>query len=416
MDLPGRVAPPTYAVVFVISNLGGGGAQRVLTTIANSLAASDYNVAVITVADVPADSFHLHPMIHRVTLGRAQRRTSILSRLKANLASLARLRRAIRSLDAPLNVAFIAPTNIIVVLAALGMRRRVVICERNDPSRQSFGFVWDMLRRWVYPRASLVTANSRGAAESLKAFVPESKVVFLPNPVPHPIDSEHGELRQRVVLTVGRLVRQKGHDVLIDAFASIAARHRDWTLDLVGQGKLQEDLERQADRLQLAGCVRFRGFAANPYENYRTASIFVLASRFEGTPNALVEAMSCGLAIITTRSAGGALDFVIPGETGLVVPTDDPAALADALQLLMDDDQLRARLGEAGRARVLDAASEWQGPWSRVLGIDPACLVAGGELQKTASIPVANEMDTVDRKDAEKRLDRRSVPGKAVEH
>ncbi len=342
-------------VALVIADLGGGGAQRVVTLLAEGWAARGRGVTVITFAGPERDFFALAPGVERIVLGGRGATRSSAGALRANLDRVRRLRRALKSIPAPVVVGFIAHTNVILVLAAIGLGKRVVVSERNDPRRQSFGPIWDALRRWLYPRADVVTANSRAAVEAMAAFVPRAKLAFLPNPLRPPAPAR-AVRREAMVLAVGRLEPQKGHDVLLEAFAALAPEHRDWRLHLLGEGGERSRLAARIAGLGLDGRVRLEGIVADPFPWYRRAGAFVLASRFEGTPNALMEAMSCGLPPIVSDAATGALDLVEDGRTGLVFPAGDAAALAKTLGRMMADTELRRRIGEAAPGRVAQFA------------------------------------------------------------
>ena len=158
-------------------------------------------------------------------------------------------------------------------------------------------------------------------------------------------------------VTVARLVPQKGIDVLIHALAQTVGEARDWTLTLVGDGPEREALERQVQQAGLQEQVQFLGFRSDPQTFLLQAGVFVLPSRFEGMPNALLEAMAAGLAVVVTDASPGPLEVVVHGVSGLVVPSDDPSALADALDRLAADPLLRERLG--GAARETLRQSDW---------------------------------------------------------
>jgi glycosyltransferase involved in cell wall biosynthesis len=155
-------------------------------------------------------------------------------------------------------------------------------------------------------------------------------------------------------LFVGRLVQRKGVDVLLQAWARSASA-RSGRLLLVGDGPERARLEGMAHALGIAGSVHFAGERTDTLAFYAAADAFVFPSRREGLPNALLEAMSCGLASIATR-IGGCTDVVTDG-VGLLVPADDPAALGTALDGLAGDAAERAHLAAAGRRRILNAFS-----------------------------------------------------------
>ncbi len=361
-----------HDLAFVISDLGPGGTQRVLTTVTETLAARGVRICVITLAAPEGDFFALHAAITRLTIGGDRASSSLAGALAGNLRRLLALRRALKQAGATTVMSLIGVTNILTVLAGFGLGLRIVISERNDPARQSLGRTWDRLRRLLYRRADLVTANSQAAIAALAAYVPREKLAYLPNPLPPQTAGSELAEAARVILNVGRLTAQKAQDVLIDAFASLAADHPEWRLELLGEGEAEAALRGRAEAFGLTPRVHFRGLSKDPWRHYHEAGIFVLASRFEGTPNALLEAMSCGLPVIVSDAPGGMRDLIEHDVNGLVVPGDDVRALADALRLLIEDRARRQRLGAAAQAHLsasgLDRA---MATWNQILGLDP---------------------------------------------
>jgi len=173
----------------------------------------------------------------------------------------------------------------------------------------------------------------------------------IPNPV-GPIPGQSHEnitgRTDRVALGMGRLTEEKGFDLLLHAFARVAPRHPDWRLMIVGKGPLREQLEAQARMLGLDGKVTFTGELVDPFAAFRAADLFVFSSRFEGFGNALVEALACGLPAISFDCVAGPSEIIRDGEDGIIVPRDDVAALAKAIDRLMSDPELRAKLGHRG--------------------------------------------------------------------
>jgi len=163
---------------------------------------------------------------------------------------------------------------------------------------------------------------------------------------------------------------QKAYDVLLDAFAEIAPRFQDWRLAILGDGPLKETLHRQAERLNLLSSIDWLGRAANPFPFYRSSKIFVMPSRYEGTPNALLEAMSCGLPVVVSDASPGPLEYVEHEVSGLVVPVNNSKALADAILRIISDSELRRRLGAAARERVAECdPGKGLSIWEKVVGL-----------------------------------------------
>jgi glycosyltransferase involved in cell wall biosynthesis len=136
----------------------------------------------------------------------------------------------------------------------------------------------------------------------------------------------------------------KGHDLLLNAFASIKDRHPNWSLIILGEGAQRQELESLRDRLALGNRVSMPGLVKNPEDYLRQADLFVMSSRFEGLPLSLGEAMASGLAVISTDCPTGPREMITDGVDGLLVPNEDGDALGAAMDRLMSDDQTRQRL------------------------------------------------------------------------
>jgi len=360
---------PAADIALVISDLGDGGAQRVLVCIAAQWARAGRKVTIVTQAGPEEDFFDVPDGVDRLVAGGLGASPNLWRRLIASFRRILLLRRTIRAADAPVVISFVGRTVITSIVACMGLSVRLIISERNDPSRQSLGWVWDILRRLLYRHADLVTANTTGALTALSEFVPSDKLALVPNPVAVP--TAVGDTRRRpIFLSVGRLTYQKGFDVLVDAFARVARELPDWRLQVVGRGELQAALKGQAARQRVGDRVDWPGLVADPTPYYSSAEVFVLSSRYEGMPNALLEAMNHGLSVIVTDVSPGPLEYVRDGVSGLVVPADDPKRLAKAMVRLANDPALRHRLGSEAAACVEQLRPENViDIWNRVVGL-----------------------------------------------
>lgn len=215
------------------------------------------------------------------------------------------------------------------------------------------------MKRCVKRRLTRRTDRIVAVSDAVRSYsvrvdrVPLGKVIVIPNGVdcerfrPAPAASHDG-IR---FLSVGRLVRQKGHDVLLDAFAVLRDRLPRATLDVVGDGSLRSMLEHLVRTYHLEGRVRFQGFQRDLPTWYRRADIVVLPSRWEGFGIAAIEASACGVPVVAS-AVGGLQEAVADGETGVLVPPEDPKLLADAMVELARDAPRRALMGHAARRRV----------------------------------------------------------------
>ena len=272
---------------------------------------------------------------------------------------LRQLRREFRRQRPHRVLALLTRTNITCCCAAWDLPIHLVVSERNDPSLQLLPEVWQRLRPLAYRRADVVTANTAGVLSALESMGSWERLALLPNPLPcAPKAGACGDQsRASGFISVARLVPQKGLDVLIAALPRLSGSAAEWQVFLVGDGPEREALQQQADDLGVSSRLRCLGFRSNPDQFLAEAAVFVLPSRFEGMPNALLEAMAAGLAVIVTDASPGPLEVVEPGVSGLVVPSDDPAALAEAMQALASDPERCRRMGAAAKARI--AGLDW---------------------------------------------------------
>lgn len=300
---------------------------------------------------------------HRL-LGRSSR--AYASLLRACHWPVRALRNVLARTGPDVVVSLLGGTNIVTVAAAAGLRHRVVISERNDPSRERLDPPWDDLRPIFYPLADAVSANSHGALQSMRAYCPEARLRYVPNPVRLTAHVEDAT-RSDAVLFLGRLAPQKAPDVLIEAFARFRQAAPAWTLHLAGGGPLTDELRARVHDLGLRDHVRFHG-VVDPAALLATCRIFVLPSRFEGTPNALLEAMAHRMPCIVSDASPGPLRLIQDGTTGLVVETGSAEQLAAAMTTLSRDNRLRRTLGNAAHERVREFSLDRVGPvWDQVV-------------------------------------------------
>lgn len=344
-------------ISLIISALSAGGAERVIVTLANSWAARGWEVSLITFEPPGTTSYYqIDPRVALRQLGIASVGSPLWRAIRQNLRRIRALRQALRAADPDLAIAFLAKVNVLTVLASRGLAFPVVVSERNNPKRQRFRGIWSWLRQRLYRQAYCVVTPSRGVLESFSGDIRERGRV-IPNPVdlaPAP-SARRGGTR---LVAVGRLVHQKGFDLLLESFAQIAPEHPAWTLTIWGEGEQRPALQVLRAELGLAGRVQLPGLTARPGQWVEDADVFVLSSRYESFGNVITEAMAAGLPVVAFDCPWGPGDIVRDGEDGLLVPPEDVDALAAAMRRLLLDPELRARLGMAAARNVRRFARE----------------------------------------------------------
>jgi glycosyltransferase involved in cell wall biosynthesis len=378
------VAPPPAAegprlrVLLLLSWLNGGGAERVALHLLNTqaLGALDVDMGVLRREGDYLGQADLSRVHHRrwgERLFPSGSDTSFyhLHRLLLGALVASRIFRSIVEEVRPdVVMSFAKGTNLVAhrALAGMGRRRPVWIAREGnnliratgDEATGAFGRKMAMaLTRKAYRAADCILVNSEQLAGSLAGWLglEPARVRAINNP----IDVERvrrqaaeplaDEPARPFIVSVGRLQYQKGHDILLRAFAASAFRDSHDVV-LVGRGSEERRLQALAADLGIEARVRFESFADNPWNWVKRADLFVLPSRWEGFPNALGEALACDTAVLAADCRFGPGELVEHGVSGWLVPPEDPRALTAALDRLLGDPALRDRLAAGGRKRV----------------------------------------------------------------
>lgn len=302
---------------------------------------------------------------------------------------VAALRSTLRTLEPDVVVSFLTKVNVIALLASFGRPHRLIVSERNNPRAQPASRGWGMLLRRLLPRADAIVMQTRA---SLSLLDPRSRrrAHVIANPMAAPARERRGG---NFVVGVGRLDRQKGFDLLIDAFARLAPSHPDWRLTIFGDGPERAALQAQIAALGLAERATLPGNSVVPGGWLDEAGVFVLSSRYEGMPNVLGEAMSAAVPAVAFACPFGPDEMVAHGATGLLVPVGDVEALAASIGTLMADPAARARIGEAARvASARYAPDRIAAEWERLLDTLPASTPSIGQAKSQRRGPAAEPL------------------------
>ncbi|WP_328476076.1 glycosyltransferase family 4 protein [Actinoplanes sp. NBC_00393] len=223
---------------------------------------------------------------------------------------------------------------------------------RIGQDHMNFGSYGPRLQRAIaraYPRLDAVTVLTRADLAAYQEALGDTvRLARIPNGIPARPPVPPGE-RAPIVVAAGRLTRQKGFDLLIDAWAEVHAKHPDWQLHIHGAGNWRPRLAAQVTRRGLDRAVRLRGLTRTLDAELAQASIFALSSRREGLPMVLLEAMAAGLPVVSFDCPTGPAEVVADGVNGLLVPPEDVAGLAAGLSRLIADRGERERMGGAAR-------------------------------------------------------------------
>lgn len=344
-----------HRIVIVIGSIGPGGAERVVVDLARYLHDAGREVIILTLNGDEEDFYSLPEGVSRARIDIRRRSPSAFHLLWNAARQLLIIRRQIIALQPSIVVSFLDQTNVRVVAALFGRKIPVVISERVHPAHNNLPRLWEVARRILYPHASALVVQTASSADWFRKHTSVRRIVVIPNAVrfkdefrPKPHQTE-----MRWILNVGRLTRQKGHDLLLRAFRESRLGDHGWQLVIVGDGPDRLNLMELAASLGVAHRVTFSGHAKDVASFITRAQVFVLSSRFEGFPNALLEAMQLGCACISFDCPSGPGELITSDVNGILVPPEDVSGMTEALKRLAGDSALRRRLGvEAAKVGV----------------------------------------------------------------
>ncbi len=381
ISIHGALPGAAVRLTLVISSLAGGGAERVMSLLANAWTRLGVDVSLVTLGPTESDIYVLSPDVRRVGLDLLRQSGSPAAAIFNNLRRIRRLRETIRALRPDVVVSFMTSTNVLSVLAAKPLKIPVIVSERTSPEVDRVARPWRYLRKYAYRRASVVVTQTRRTAVWLRKEIPGATVEVVANPV-HVESEQSADAAAQVALTTcngynvvlaaGRLSSEKGFDLLLRSFASLESRLPDWRLAIFGEGPEDSALRELSRQLRISDHVVFPGFSRTLHHVMRRSQLFVLSSRYEGMPNVLAEAMACAVPCVSFDCPTGPAELISHNHNGLLVPAQDVPSLAIAMDSLMGDSELRRRLGSAAQESVRicsleSIAGEWNALLTRIV-------------------------------------------------
>ena len=355
----GRHPAPPRSRLVVSQSLEGGGAERLITVLLRHMARKKFRPSLALFTREGIFLEEIPPDVRVYDVG---------ERSPYNvLRTAARLRRVIREANPSVILSILKHPNLVSLAVCRASFRDIPVVVndqttltpilRGDRGRLLKRF----LHRRLYPRARGIIAVSCGVREDLERRFRISDDLI--KTINNPCDIERVQRLAReqpdlpidwsvpTVVAAGRLTEQKGFRYLLQAFAAVANK-RPCQLLILGEGEDRPALSRQAKDLRIADRVLMLGFQRNPFACMARGRMFVLSSVWDEVGNVIVEAMACGIPVVSTDCPSGPGEIITHGLNGLLVPPGDPDALAAAIERVLMDQALAKRLAEAGLARV----------------------------------------------------------------
>ena len=209
---------------------------------------------------------------------------------------------------------------------------------------QYYNRILQKIRASIYRRFGKVVVLTNNDKIFFDSFLPRNKTIVIPNPVCL-ADTQISSLKNKLIVSVGRLEYQKGYDTLINCMNELHAHYPEWRLNIYGDGTLRDKLQYQIDSNHLSAHVKLCGQTNDINSKLREASFYVMSSHFEGFPMVLVEAMNQGLPCVSFDCPNGPSDIIVNGKNGILVPDQNKDELIKAMTILIQDQNLRKQMG-----------------------------------------------------------------------
>lgn len=327
-------------VLFIIGSLAGGGAERVVSELANSMAEKNDEISILTVASPKIE----YDISQKVNVIDCSRRTSAVG---INfLKRILRIRHIIRLINPDVVISFTVAVNIYSVISCIGLRTKLILAERNDPRYDPARAMPRVLRKVLYPLADNFVFQTNGEKEFFAKGIQKRSAV-IPNPVNPNLPEPYQGKREKRFVTAVRLVPQKNLVMAINAFERVVKRYPDYVFEIYGDGPLKDELQNYIMKRSLMNNVILKGRSDNLYHDINRASGFILSSDYEGISNSMIEAMALGIPTISTDyPSGGARELIASGVNGYLASVGDSIQMSKCICSIIEDEEHAVNIGK----------------------------------------------------------------------
>lgn len=343
-------------LLFIANSLGNGGAQRVIGLVASSIKNDGFSVKLLCINKIEKEYSFEGLDVHYLN-------TQSVSIKKSKRIKL--LRKFLRRDKPDVIVSFEYFLNMDTIIAARGLKSKIIVSERNDPAQQKDRKVVNFLRDYLYRKADVLVCQTPDAKSYFSPKV-QKHTVIIPNPIKPNLPLYHGQ-NSKTIINFCRLEKQKNLPLLIDAFELLHKQDSKVKLAIYGDGTERDHLLTIVKDKRLEGSVSINPATMEIHEIAASCKMFVSSSDYEGLSNSMLEAMAMGMPVVCTDCpCGGARMVIESEENGMLVPVKDLQALVGTMKRVLMDEELATKIS-TNALKIKDELSqekitgEWYG-------------------------------------------------------
>lgn len=330
-------------ILFITSNMSAGGAQRVISELANNLTKIYKKVVIASIFD--ASNFY--SLDSRIVYEVFEKESS--NKIKIQIERISFIRNLVQKYKIDTVISFLADVNIYSCIALINVKVNLIVSERNDPAREPRSIIKQVLRKLVYFRPNGFVFQTEDAQNYFSARI-QRKSVIIHNPVKAYLPIRKIDYNPGKMVSIGRLEPQKNYPLAFRAIKRVIQDGYSLEYHIYGEGSLRDTLIKLADELDIRKFVFFEGTSSSVHELIADANIFLLCSDYEGMPNVLMECMAIGLLCISTDCpCGGPRALIRHNKNGILVDTGDEEMLAKTIEIVLDNPEAMKEIANNAR-------------------------------------------------------------------
>lgn len=332
-------------ILFCLGSFRHGGAERVIANLSESLS-RECEISIVLTKKSNL-SYQLPKNIQLEILDNPSNSSNFLIK---NVKRISKLNKVIKRINPDIIISFLPEPSYRVLFLKPFHKIPVIVSVRNDPKIEYKSKLNNLVMKFLYKRADGFVFQTEEAKSYFSKKIQDKSVIIL-NPLSKDfLKPEFTGVREKKIVTVGRLAPQKNQKLLIDAFSKLPKSLKEYKLVIYGVGDLHDELKEQIKKLHLENRVILKGEVQNIQEEIVNASLFVLSSDYEGLPNSLIEAMALGIPVISTNCpCGGPKTLINNYQNGILVPVGNQLELTKKIEQVLTDSKLSNNLSKEAR-------------------------------------------------------------------